>query len=262
MPSQDLLHIRLDVQAISAKTATSSKVQGEFQQTLISGIADSHNSLTKSISAVSYHVDERLARLERIMNAQEERLYKSQAGQLRPDERDDATFHRTRTAKAPSPTKPSFATRGDAVGVRLRRYNATCDPRCSCKCHAQSRTASPELMNRVLGQLFIGYSGIPFIRPKCDDDHCRKRFVPYVDLEYWFPTGVFWSQIVRFQCSYQAHLGPQFSLSTVRRIPDNAQAVTFALGGNIDGLKHLFNRGLASPRDVSQGRGYSLIRVS
>ncbi|KGO77701.1 hypothetical protein PITC_010650 [Penicillium italicum] len=39
-----------------------------------------------------------------------------------------------------------------------------------------------------------------------------------------------------------------------------AQCVSFALNGDIDGLKYLFKNGLASPRDVSTTRGYSVLR--
>ena len=48
----------------------------------------------------------------------------------------------------------------------------------------------------------------------------------------------------------------------LRRVPDSAACVNFALTGNIDGLKDLFKRGLASPKDVSSTRGYSILRVS
>jgi hypothetical protein len=61
---------------------------------------------------------------------------------------------------------------------------------------------------------------------------------------------------------YQAHLGPHFQISTLRRIPEDAPAVAFALGGKIDELKDLFSHGLASPRDVSDKTAYSLLRVS
>ncbi|KAL8647736.1 MAG: hypothetical protein Q9226_006311 [Calogaya cf. arnoldii] len=46
----------------------------------------------------------------------------------------------------------------------------------------------------------------------------------------------------------------------LRRVPDSAPCVKFALDGNIDGLKDLFKRGLASPKDVSSTRGYSILR--
>ncbi|KAL8806006.1 MAG: hypothetical protein Q9200_005212 [Gallowayella weberi] len=82
-----------------------------------------------------------------------------------------------------------------------------------------------------------------------------------MSFEYWFPLGFMWSQIVRLRLTYESNLGPRFEMSTLRRVPDSAQCVTFALNGDIDGLKDLFRRGLASPRDVSTTRGYSVLRV-
>jgi hypothetical protein len=54
---------------------------------------------------------------------------------------------------------------------------------------------------------------------------------------------------------------PQFQLTTQRRVPDTTKSIVFALNGNIDGLRDLFSRGLASPWDVSDSRGFSLMRV-
>lgn len=70
----------------------------------------------------------------------------------------------------------------------------------------------------------------------------------------------FLSQIIRLQLSFDT-MGPQFALSCLRRVPDTAQCVGYAQAGNIKGLKDLFTQGLASPRDVSSTRGYSLLRV-
>ncbi|KAI0906194.1 ankyrin repeat-containing domain protein [Ustulina deusta] len=58
----------------------------------------------------------------------------------------------------------------------------------------------------------------------------------------------------------QSNAGPSLQLKTLRRIPDSAEAITFAMNGNIEGVKSLFGRGLASPVDVSDTRGYSLLR--
>jgi hypothetical protein len=69
-------------------------------------------------------------------------------------------------------------------------------------------------------------------------------------------------QIVRLQRAYQPNTSPQMSLSTPRRVPDSAQYVSYALEDNIEGLKSLFKHGLASPRDVSSTRGYSILQVS
>lgn len=55
--------------------------------------------------------------------------------------------------------------------------------------------------------------------------------------------------------------GPQLQLALPRRVPDTAQSIAFAMNGDIDGLKYLFGLGLASPRDESHRRGFSLVRV-
>ena len=151
--------------------------------------------------------------------------------------------------------------RQDAVGVQVRRYYTTCSSYCSCVCHRQRWANTPDFMHRALGQLFVDYAGIPLIRPTCNDKKCTRRSSPYLDLEYWFPTGLFWSQIFRVHYNYESSSGPQFQLTSLRRIPRDAPAMAFAISGNIDGLKDLFGRGLASPRDVDDSRGYSLLRV-
>jgi hypothetical protein len=148
------------------------------------------------------------------------------------------------------------------VGVRVRQYATVCRPGCSCACHSQRRSATPRLVDRILGQLFLGYAGLPLFNPNCNIASCEKAQIPHVSVEYWFPLGFCWSQIVRLQLAYQPNVGPHMELSTLRRVPDSAQCITFVLEGNIEGLKTLFSQGLASPRDVSTTRGYTLLRVS
>lgn len=57
------------------------------------------------------------------------------------------------------------------------------------------------------------------------------------------------------------NIGPQLQLAVPGIVPDNAQSIVFAINGNIDGLKHLFSLGLASPNERSYSRGFSLLRV-
>ena len=172
-------------------------------------------------------------------------------------------MNRRRPSPKPIASSPPLQpARSEGVRVRLNQYASTCRPGCHCACHASRISATPALVDRVLGKLFIGYAGLPLLTAKCDAEECEKSQVPHVSLEYWFPLGFFWSHIIRLQVDYQGNIGPQMSLSTLRRIPDSAQCVNFALNGNIDGLKDLFTRGLASPRDISSTRGYSILRVS
>ncbi|KZL80669.1 ankyrin repeat containing protein [Colletotrichum incanum] len=53
---------------------------------------------------------------------------------------------------------------------------------------------------------------------------------------------------------------PPRQLAMEWTVPDTALSITYAIEGNIAGLRDLFNQGLASPRDTSYSRRYSLIR--
>lgn len=253
---RDLLQIRLDLAAISMGGTTRDRLQNELQKAL-----NENTAVVASSVDVGNRVDTRLGRLEKFMRDTEERLARGDLLLLAQDDKEALDQRRRRSLQNLEKTGP-LKPRGDTVAVQLRRYNTSCHPGCACVCHTQSWASTPSLFSRVLGQLFVDYSGVPIMRPKCNDRRCSKRSDAYLELEYWFPSGLFWSQIIRFHYTYQTHLGPQFQLSSLRRIPDSAPAITFASSGNIEGLKDLFRRGLASPRDVSETRGYSLLRVS
>ncbi|KAA6408740.1 MAG: hypothetical protein FRX48_07083 [Lasallia pustulata] len=142
---------------------------------------------------------------------------------------------------------------GPLPAYRRRRSRTTSSSSDPTKSHKQPNTTES------IG-LFVGYAGMPLLTLKCDSDACEKAQTPHISLEYWFPMGFVWSQIVRLQLGFLPNVGPQASLSTLRRVPDSAQCVNFALAGNIQGLKELFKNGMASPQDVSSTRGYSLLR--
>ncbi|KAJ8129715.1 hypothetical protein O1611_g3915 [Lasiodiplodia mahajangana] len=147
----------------------------------------------------------------------------------------------------------------DDIGARVTPYFVSCQTGCPCSCHLQRRSSTPNFLVNILGRLTIGAAGVPVVNPKCDDDACRGSPTRQVDLEYWLPLG-FWSTIVRMQVTYGLNMSTSLNLETIRRVPDSAVSVNFAVTGNIEGLKHLFRQGRASPRDVSTTRGYSLLR--
>lgn len=150
----------------------------------------------------------------------------------------------------------------EGVAINVSQHASVCPTTCVCSCHMQTIAPVPAFLNRVLGHLFVGAAGVPIISTKCDYHACKSTLAPRFSVEYWFPLGVFWSQILRLQVGFNASVGPQFSLRSLRRVPDSAQCVHYAMEGNIEGLKGLFARDLASPWDVSSTRGYTLSRVS
>lgn len=261
-----MLRIRLDLENWSTiipqmNSQTTAENQG-LRNEVLDRLALYQDGVKTSLHQVYEQVDGRIAKVEEMLKAQGDQV---QSGQLiqfgslygtRPINRRRSS---PETAVRLQALQPAHS---EGISIRLNQYTSTCQFDCRCACHTSKTSSTPAIIDRVLGQLFVGYAGIPFFSAKCDVRECQKSPVPHVNLEYWFPLGFFWSHIVRLQMGYQPHLGPQVSLSTLRRIPDSAQCVNFALNGNIDGLKTLFRRGLASPQDVSSTRGYSILRVS
>ncbi|EFR04046.1 hypothetical protein MGYG_07052 [Nannizzia gypsea CBS 118893] len=239
--SQDMTDMRLQLEAISIMTRESSQENIALQGQLISSLS---------------HVDERVARVEELLRSQAQKVKEEQFTQVGPLYNVVAARRRPSHSRRAHIPRDSTLERysGPASPYRLR-----CAPACTCACHTQLQRASPNLFGRVLGQLFVGCSGIPYLSPNCDIDTCTKYRASKISMEYWFPMGLN-STIVRLQAGYQANTGLLFQLQTLRSVPDDAQCVKFALDGDIEGLKYLFAHGLASPRDVSPARGYTLLR--
>lgn len=156
--------------------------------------------------------------------------------------------------------KPSSQSLMDTA--RVESHQLWCNRGCPCRCHEASRSQTPALLSRLLGQLSINYSGIPIISPKCSHSACKQTAAPKVQAEFWFPHNIFWSKIIQIKGTYHAVTGPSLQLRSYRHVPDSAPAVNYTMNGNITALRALFAQGLASPVDISYTRGYSLLRVS
>ena len=261
-----MLRIRLDLESLSAvlpqlSQAATDQSQGMREEVMVN-LVQHHDGLQTSIDQVYDKVDRRIAQVEDMIKKQGNQLQSDQSTQIGPYLRPILAERRRRSSESASRLNALQPSRSEGVRIRLNQYASSCNSDCRCACHTSKRSSTPTVMDRILGKLFVGYAGIPLLNDKCDVKECDKSQIPHVNMEYWFPLGLFWSQIVRLQLGYQSHLGPQVSLSMLRRVPDSAPCVNFALDGNIDGLKDLFKRGLASPKDVSSTRGYSILRVS
>lgn len=245
-----MMRIRLDIQEISAITTRSSQHQEALSKLFLSSFAA---------------VDDRIARMEELLMEQTKQLEAQQFSQVglsyavspKPQSRAPALPQKQELLGATVPSRGE-----DGISFRVRPCLDSClTPSCTCSCHVRRDAATSGVLNSLLGRLFVGYSGLPLLSSKCDNNECQgsKGRRSELSLEYWFPTSL-WSTIVRMHVGLHPNAGPSLQLETLRRIPDSAQCVDFAVNGNIDGLKYLFRRGLASPRDVSTSRGYTLLR--
>ena len=264
-----MLRIRLDIEQISTITAqvTSQTAQERaiLRKEILGGLASHREGVVENINGLYRQLDERISKVEGVLKAPPNEARQSPSNSTmvtqkrRPTGRD--CIHQC-SQELPTSKDSTNNPHSEGLRICLKRRTSSCLVGCNCICHVARKSSTPAMVDRLLGQLFVGYAGMPFLTAKCDAEGCRKSQIPWISLEYWFPLGYFWSQIFRLQVAYQSNLGPQVSLSTLRRVPDTALSIKYALTGNIEGLQTLFARGLASPVDVDSSRGYSLLSVS
>ncbi|KAL9010795.1 MAG: hypothetical protein Q9173_004301 [Seirophora scorigena] len=244
--SQDMKRIRLDINALSSMTLEAARTPATLQDTLQDDLARHHHQIENALTRVYAQVDERIGAVQTLLEAQSAQLAVNQTNQL--GDIYGPRYRQRPRRPAKRITQHPHADGNQSIAVRVNQYSP-CRSGCHCICHVESKSSTPSIVDRVLGQVFVGYSGLPCLNSKCDLDTCEKSQSPNMSFEYWFPLGFVWSQIVRFRWTYERNLGPHFEISTLRRVPDSAQCVAFALNGDTEGLKDLFRRGLASPRD-------------
>ena len=255
-----MMRIRVDLQTISTVGSQSIEDHHAMHRDLQTSLVRHHEDLSNSLTQIYEQVHERIGTVENLLRIQASQLETNQVKQFGNTYGDPSMYIRQGPRPRRRSTQHPLDSNPHDVGIRVTHYNS-CRSGCPCSCHVQTTSSTPGIIDRMFGQMFVGYAGLPFLSPKCNIGSCEKSQAAHVSLEYWFPLGFVWSQIVRFRLTYQPSVGPQFELSSLRRVPDSAQCVNFALNGNIEGLKDLFRRGLASPRDVSTTRGYSVLRV-
>jgi hypothetical protein len=270
-----MIRMRIDLQSLSTVTSSIPQQQSLFRNDVLTSLARHHDSLAQVMEErleqkLGQLFQERLDNVTDLIRLQSTQFQGNQNSQLPPTYlesvplrlRRPSAHKKTKTKSHNSPPSKAATPSTTGVFVRVAQYLSVCRPACPCACHTEAKSTTPTFINRVVGRLFVGYAGVPLLSPKCNSKECEKAQSPHITVEYWFPLGFCWSKILQFQLGYNPNFGPQFSLKTLRQVPDSAQCVQYAIAGNIDGLKNLFSRGLASPWDVSRTRGYTMVRVS
>jgi hypothetical protein len=63
-----------------------------------------------------------------------------------------------------------------------------CAAECECVCHQRRRYRSPSFAQKVLGELFIGFSSLPLLSKSCTDDRCTQKSTFSATFTYYLPT--------------------------------------------------------------------------
>lgn len=145
------------------------------------------------------------------------------------------------------------------INVRVLRRRS-CHSACSCSCHRTQRLVSPGTLERLVGSLFMGYTGIPSPFRRCDVYDCRQRSLTHVKLTYRFPAW-FWNRAI-----HVAFLGGGPSPELVLRFPCvrpfESDWGTFVRAGAVEDLKYLIDRKQASLHDVDSKYGMTALHWS
>ena len=150
--------------------------------------------------------------------------------------------------------------------VKFRAYASEfrlsrCTANCRCACHRAHTLGWPTIFRKITGVLFVGYSGTPSLgRWKCSVQDCISR---PASREYVYYTSPLWflakAIILTLESGFAGTV--TMSLTVTRVVSSGSDIFRFARLNDVDGLKYLFSKGLASPKDIDQD-GYDVLSVS
>ena len=137
-----------------------------------------------------------------------------------------------------------------------------CASSCRCNCHERHAFRSPSLFNRILGCLFLSYSGHPLGDvQKCSSTTCRAQSNVEARVQYCFP---FWflCKMVELHFRMSSFEEPCISLIVRGVFSYNSDFYTLILLDNEKGLQRLLDSGGARPNDVGLNDGSNGLYVS
>ena len=126
---------------------------------------------------------------------------------------------------------------------------ARCPPTCVCICHAESIWSTSPILKSLSGVLIIHIVAPRFVRGKCSEKRCLHPEPPGIEVQYIFPFWLLWMSLaltLRAPSPYRFDL----NIRATRIRPDTSLIFRYAKDGNVDAIRDLFDRGLASPFDV------------
>lgn len=151
---------------------------------------------------------------------------------------------------------PVFST---VISGRVRAVRV-CPPDCPCRCHAGTVYNTPQLLQNAIGRLFLGYTGTPAARQNCLPS-CRQRDNEGFQMTYFFPKW-FLQRAVSLSMMSGLLGSPSLNLKIRRLVPEMSHLFALSRYGDVEGLRSLFMKRLASPDDVHIRGGWTALHVS
>ena len=138
------------------------------------------------------------------------------------------------------------------------------ESQCSCICHKNHHYRSPSLLNKLIGSLFVGYTGLPILTTKCDSSTCvnQTRSPRSIRASYTFPTW-FVTKTLDLAIESSITSGPSFGLSLRNRVnlDSGMNIISGACNGDIPMIIKLLEQHKASLTDIYARAGQSAFYV-
>ena len=127
----------------------------------------------------------------------------------------------------------------------------SCARGCSCVCHSKQSYKSPGMLGKLVGSIFVGYTGLPMLTAKCDLDTCINQVPHSIRVSYTFPAWVVMKTLDFFAKSSSVS-GPCFGLSVRNRVSEafGMNILTASRHGDISTLIKLLEKRKVSISDI------------
>lgn len=128
-----------------------------------------------------------------------------------------------------------------------------------CRCRKSQNTASPKVLQDLIGRLFVGYSYSPVLRPWCPTCAQSRYFEASTTVTFLFPEW-FWTKKFIEVFTYTNSSGPELLLRIPRIVTEDAAILRFAKTDDVVAIRQLLKSGLASPYDAN-ANGFTALHV-
>ena len=151
------------------------------------------------------------------------------------------------------------------IGIRTSTSShrqSLCSLPCQCNCHKQRRFQSSPFFDSILGALFIGYSGCPYLftHQTCTEKTCKSKAGFKAHVLYAFPLWL-WNKLLDIHISASAYHEPCLSITVRAIIPASAEIFRLTETDDDKGLQQLFDSRLARPNDLMYGTQNNALTV-
>ncbi len=134
-----------------------------------------------------------------------------------------------------------------------------CGSTCNCQCHVRSHIRSPTWLRRIVGCLFVSYSGIPYLPGQACNLRACNRGKLALRVSYMFPTALI-SKIFSITTAWTDLLGIQMTLRAPTVINTSSGIWNIVEMDKPLNLRMAFDGGYAYPTDVDV-TGETLLHV-